>query len=352
MTEATESNDRARAIADRKIALLIDADNVSHAKIAAMLAELSKYGTANIRRAYGNWASDSLKGWKDKLHDFAIRPIQQFNYSTGKNATDIALVIDAMELLYTQKLDAFCLASSDADFTPLVMQLRANGHEVYGFGERKTPSPFVNACTTFLYLDNLDGADIPAAPSEPPGSKPPKAKDSAKAATPPAKATNKKLAQDTKLVTILRGAVEASLRYHGGKERPIEADRGHQVQVDLLLPRVVADRLIAASRRLGASQHMDNDIETAEPFSHGPNHGSATGCRGQVGRHELHLRQRLRPVPCAGEDMRAQPLEQRHGRCAGTAGARGDKGALPFQGDEILHGTISRWAILSPSMTK
>lgn len=215
MTEATESNDRARAIADRKIALLIDADNVSHAKIAAMLAELSKYGTANIRRAYGNWASDSLKGWKDKLHDFAIRPIQQFNYSTGKNATDIALVIDAMELLYTQKLDAFCLASSDADFTPLVMQLRANGHEVYGFGERKTPSPFVNACTTFLYLDNLDGVDTPAAPSGPPESKPPKAKDSAKAATPPAKATNKKLAQDTKLVTILRGAVEASARDDG-----------------------------------------------------------------------------------------------------------------------------------------
>ncbi|WP_186401189.1 MULTISPECIES: NYN domain-containing protein [unclassified Sphingopyxis] len=215
MTEASESNDRARAIADRKIALLIDADNVSHAKIAAMLAELSKYGTANIRRAYGNWASDSLKGWKDKLHDFAIRPIQQFNYSTGKNATDIALVIDAMELLYTQKLDAFCLASSDADFTPLVMQLRANGHEVYGFGERKTPSPFVNACTTFLYLDNLDGVDTPAAPSGPPESKPPKAKDSAKAATPPAKATNKKLAQDTKLVTILRGAVEASARDDG-----------------------------------------------------------------------------------------------------------------------------------------
>lgn len=110
-----------------------------------MLAELSKYGTANIRRAYGNWTSPQLKDWKDKLHDFAIRPVQQFSYSDGKNATDIALVIDAMELLYTQKLNAFCLASSDADFTPLVMQLRANGHEVYGFGERKTPSPFVNA---------------------------------------------------------------------------------------------------------------------------------------------------------------------------------------------------------------
>lgn len=215
MTDTPDNHDRARLVADRRIALLIDADNVSHGKIAAILAELSKYGTANIRRAYGNWASDSLKGWKDKLHDFAIRPIQQFNYSTGKNATDIALVIDAMELLYTQKLDAFCLASSDADFTPLVMQLRANGHEVYGFGERKTPSPFVNACTTFLYLDNLDGVDTPASPVEPAEAKPPKAKEPAKAGTPPAKVTNKKLAQDTKLVTILRGAVEASARDDG-----------------------------------------------------------------------------------------------------------------------------------------
>ena len=127
-----EIDDRARNGSDRRIALLIDADNVPHSKIADMLAELSKYGTANIRRAYGDWASAGLKNWKDKLHDFAIRPIQQFSYSTGKNATDIALVIDAMELLYTQELDAFCLASSDADFTPLVMQLKANGHEVVG----------------------------------------------------------------------------------------------------------------------------------------------------------------------------------------------------------------------------
>lgn len=119
---------------DRRIALLIDADNVSYGKIAAMLAELSKYGTANIRRAYGDWASSGLRGWTAKLHEHAIRPIQQFSYTRGKNATDIALVIDAMELLYTQKLDAFCIASSDADFTPLVMQLRANGHDVYGFG--------------------------------------------------------------------------------------------------------------------------------------------------------------------------------------------------------------------------
>ena len=200
---------------NRRIALLIDADNVSHSKIAPILAELAKYGTANIRRAYGDWGSAGLKGWRDKLHDFAIRPIQQFSYSTGKNATDIALVIDAMELLYTQKLDAFCIASSDADFTPLVMQLKANGHDVYGFGERKTPAPFVNACTTFLYLDRL-GDPAPSAASPEPAEKPrgrdkaPKAEAKAEAAAPPAKATGKALAQDATLVTILRGAVEAA----------------------------------------------------------------------------------------------------------------------------------------------
>lgn len=215
-----ESEDRARGTPDRRIALLIDADNVSHSKIATMLAELSKYGTANIRRAYGDWASAGLKGWKDKLHDFAIRPIQQFSYSSGKNATDIALVIDAMELLYTQKPDAFCLASSDADFTPLVMQLKANGHEVYGFGERKTPAPFVNACTTFLYLDTLDDPAQPAATPEPTTKS--KAKDKAavkpKAAPvekPADKQAGKPLSQDTKLVTILRGAVDAAAREDG-----------------------------------------------------------------------------------------------------------------------------------------
>ncbi|HEY0596474.1 NYN domain-containing protein [Sphingopyxis sp.] len=213
MTDVAESSG---ATPDRKIALLIDADNVSHAKIGAMLAELSKYGTANIRRAYGNWAADGLKGWKDKLHDFAIRPIQQFDYSQGKNATDIALVIDAMELLYTQKLDAFCLASSDADFTPLVMQLKANGHEVYGFGERKTPSPFVNACTTFLYLDSLDGEPEDAAAVATSAVPAAKAKPAARTkAAPSAKAAGKALAMDTKLVTTLRGGVEAAARDDG-----------------------------------------------------------------------------------------------------------------------------------------
>ena len=196
---------------DRRIALLIDADNVSHSKIAAMLAELSRYGTANIRRAYGDWASAGLKGWKDKLHAFAIRPIQQFSYSAGKNATDIALVIDAMELLYTQKLDAFCIASSDADFTPLVMQLRANGHDVYGFGERKTPDPFVNACTTFLYLDSLVDPEAPA----PAAATRAKVKAEVKEETKPAAKRKRSLAQDATLVTILRGGVDAAAREDG-----------------------------------------------------------------------------------------------------------------------------------------
>lgn len=204
MSGAGDSEDRSRA-SDRRIALLIDADNVSHGKIAAMLAELSKYGTANIRRAYGDWASTGLKGWRDKLHEFAIRPIQQFSYSAGKNATDIALVIDAMELLYTQKPDAFAIASSDADFTPLVMQLKANGHEVYGFGERKTPKPFVAACTTFLFLDGL-GASEPASVA---AQKPTATRAQGKTAD-DLVAASRNLAQDSGLVEILRGAVEAT----------------------------------------------------------------------------------------------------------------------------------------------
>lgn len=188
---------------NRHIALLIDADNVSHTKIADILAESARYGTANVRRAYGDWSTTALKGWKEKLHEFAVRPIQQFSYSSGKNATDIALVIDALELLYTQHLDAFCIASSDGDFTPLVMHLRAAGKAVYGFGKRNTPEAFVNACTTFLFLEGLGEVEgqqpaAAAVPTEP----------SAKA---PAHAKGLKvLAQDTKLVTILRGAVEAS----------------------------------------------------------------------------------------------------------------------------------------------
>ena len=139
------------------IAMLIDADNSPSDKIDFVLAEMAKYGVVNIRRAYGNWKSHSLKGWEDKLHDYAIRPIQQFDYTKGKNATDMAMTIDAMDLLFSKKLDAFCIVSSDSDFTPLVMRILSEGLNVYGFGQKSTPSPFVNACSTFLYLDSFAG---------------------------------------------------------------------------------------------------------------------------------------------------------------------------------------------------
>ncbi|AOS84267.1 hypothetical protein BIU88_09065 [Chlorobaculum limnaeum] len=143
------------------IAMLIDADNSPSDKIDFILAEMAKYGVVNIRRAYGNWKSHSLKGWEDKLHDYAIRPIQQFDYTKGKNATDMAMTIDGMDLLFSKKLDAFCIVSSDSDFTPLVMRILSEGLNVYGFGQKSTPSPFVNACSTFLYLDSFTGEKEP-----------------------------------------------------------------------------------------------------------------------------------------------------------------------------------------------
>src|SRR5690348_5247530 len=128
---------------ESNIALLIDADNAPASKIVAILSVIAKYGVANIRRAYGNWKSPSLKSWEECLHEYAIRPIQQFDYTKGKNATDAALIIDAMDLLYTQRLDAFAIVSSDSDFTPLVMRILTSGLKVYGFGEKKTSLPFV-----------------------------------------------------------------------------------------------------------------------------------------------------------------------------------------------------------------
>ncbi|KGG91204.1 MULTISPECIES: NYN domain-containing protein [Comamonas] len=138
-----------------KIALLIDADNAPAEMIDEILTELSTFGLINIRRAYGNWTKAGLHGWQSKLLEYAVRPMQQFDYSKGKNATDMAMTVDAMELLYTEKPDAFGIVSSDADFTPLVMHLRAKGAAVYGFGAEQTPRAFVNACSRFLYFDAL-----------------------------------------------------------------------------------------------------------------------------------------------------------------------------------------------------
>ena len=140
---------------EKRLALLIDADNAPASKIDVILTEVARHGAANVRRAYGNWKSPHLKGWEATLHEYAIRPIQQFAYSTGKNASDMAMVIDAMDLLYAGNLDAFAIVSSDGDFTPLVMRLLTEGVKVYGFGEQKTPKPFVNACSKFIYLEAL-----------------------------------------------------------------------------------------------------------------------------------------------------------------------------------------------------
>ena len=149
-------------VAQPRIALLIDADNAPAELIDEILTELSTLGVINIRRAYGNWTKSGLNGWQERLLEFAIRPMQQFDYSKRKNASDMAMTVDAMELLYTERPDAFGIVSSDADFTPLVMHLRAKGAAVYGFGAAQTPRPFVNACSRFLYLEALAEAHAEA----------------------------------------------------------------------------------------------------------------------------------------------------------------------------------------------
>ena len=198
---------------EARIALLIDADNSPASKIDVILTELSTFGVTNVRRAYGNWKKSELKGWEEKLHEHAIRPMQQFDYSKGKNASDMAMVIDALELLYTDQPDAFGIVSSDADFTPLVMHLRAKGAAVYGFGTQKTPEPFVNACSRFLFLDRLGVAEVPE-PAEPiaGASVAPTAAnvDSVPTkASQPLRVPTEQLRKDAKLLSLLRASVIA-----------------------------------------------------------------------------------------------------------------------------------------------
>ena len=137
-------------------AVLIDGDNIPSAHVKEMMEEIAKYGNPTIKRIYGDWTKPHLSKWKNLLLENAITPIQQYGYTTGKNATDSAMIIDAMDLLYTQNLDAFALMTSDSDFTPLVMRILSNGITVYGFGEKKTPMPFVKACSQFIYTENLE----------------------------------------------------------------------------------------------------------------------------------------------------------------------------------------------------
>lgn len=170
----------------QKIALFIDADNAPASKFEDVLSEVAKYGVVTIRKAYGNWKSPTLRPWEDMLHEYAIQPVQQYDLTKGKNASDIALVIDAMDVMYTKDIDVMCFISSDCDFTPMVTRAIAEGKVVLGFGERKTPLPFVNACSKFLFLDQ------PESTEERSESKP------------------KNIKSDTKLIALLRQAIEAT----------------------------------------------------------------------------------------------------------------------------------------------
>ncbi|MDB5791540.1 MAG: Maebl [Massilia sp.] len=148
---------------NQKLAVLIDADNAQHSIIQQLLAEISRYGVATVKRVYGDWTSPNLKGWKEILNANALQPLQQFSYTTGKNSTDSALIIDAMDILHSERVDGFCLVSSDSDFTRLATRIRESGLVVYGFGEKKTPKPFVAACDKFVYTEILRGDKSPLA---------------------------------------------------------------------------------------------------------------------------------------------------------------------------------------------
>ena len=175
-----------------KLAVLIDADNAQPGLAEGLLAEVARYGTAHVKRAYGDWTDNHLRGWKDRLLELSIQPMQQFGYTRGKNATDSAMIIDAMDLLYTGRFDGFCLVSSDSDFTRLAARIRESGLTVYGFGERKTPAPFVAACDKFIYTDVL---------GEPAGA-------GEKPADPAQRPSTQELRQDARLVNLLRNAIE------------------------------------------------------------------------------------------------------------------------------------------------
>jgi len=174
----------------QRLAVLIDADNAQYSIIEALIAEISKYGVASVKRIYGDWTKPHLRGWKDTLLKHAIQPIQQFSYTTGKNATDSAMIIDAMDLLYSERFDAFCIVSSDSDFTRLASRIREAGLSVYGFGEKKTPQAFVSACDKFIFTEILKEQDEVTGDEK--------------------KKTTKELKGDTRLVNLLRNAVESA----------------------------------------------------------------------------------------------------------------------------------------------
>ncbi|HJA24475.1 MAG TPA: NYN domain-containing protein [Candidatus Fournierella merdigallinarum] len=200
--------------ADRRFAVLIDADNVSDKYIKIILDEVSNQGVATYKRIYGNWTSPGMASWKNVLLDYSVTPIQQYSYTTGKNATDSAMIIDAMDILYSGKVEGFCLVSSDSDFTRLATRLREGGMTVIGMGEKKTPKPFIAACNLFRYLDVLasQAEEAPApAPEEKPAPAPEKEKEQpkpAKSRSGRKKAAREEPREDPEL-TAMRAAIKA-----------------------------------------------------------------------------------------------------------------------------------------------
>ena len=174
------------------LAVLIDADNANPSIVEGLLAEVAKLGIASVKRIYGDWTTPNLSQWKPTLLEHSIQPIQQFRYTTGKNATDSAMIIDAMDLLYAGNCHGFCLVSSDSDFTRLAARIRESGRRVYGFGEEKTPKPFVTACDRFIYTEVLakkaeGDSEVPLIPKP-----------------------VKEFRCDTRLITLIRGGIQAS----------------------------------------------------------------------------------------------------------------------------------------------
>jgi len=177
---------------DKKIAILIDAENAQLSSLSSILKEISKHGNIIVKRAYGDWSSNHLKNWKKTINELVIQPIQQFSYTQGKNSSDSALIIDAMDLLYTNKFDAFAIVSSDSDFTPLASRLKESRIHVYGVGEKKTPSSFINACDDFIYVEVLKEIES----------------DENKGSKSNQKEIKKDIKKDKKLINILKSAME------------------------------------------------------------------------------------------------------------------------------------------------
>ena len=184
-----------------RLAVLIDADNARVASVQSLLAVINNYGVAIVKRAYGDWTTSHLAGWKSVLNENAVQPIQQFCYTSGKNSTDSALIIDAMDLLYTGRFQGFCIVSSDSDFTRLATRLRESAMKVYGFGEQKTPLSFVKACHKFIYTNDATTVS--------------ENKEAPAAASSPSKWTAKELRADAGLVKVLKAAVQLASEADG-----------------------------------------------------------------------------------------------------------------------------------------